>query len=296
MNRTLIFGYGYLGQRVARLAKVSGDSVFATTRSPQKMESIEKEGFQPLKCDWTDRRAICQCIAELGKLNRILVAVAYDRHGNADRESAMVGGLANLIDALKTGEGDHKDCKICYISTTGVYHQTGGVWVDETSPTRPTRDGGKAHLRAEALLRRQWGSAEYRILRLSGIYGPGRVPRAADVIAGRPIASPADGYLNLIHVEDAAAAVMAAWQLRSDQGRHTYVISDDHPVIRRQFYEQIASQCGAKSPTFVDPASDSSVRFRSETNKRVWNRRMKHELGLKLQFPTYREGLKDVLK
>ena len=161
---------------------------------------------------------------------------------------------------------------------------------------KPTRDGGKAHLRAEKLLPEKLGPTGYRILRLSGIYGPDRVPRAADVIAGRPIASPADGYLNLIHVDDAASAVMAAWRLKAGQGHPTYVISDDSPVIRRQFYQQIADQCGAVSPTFVEPGSDSAVRFRSETNKKVRNRRMKEDLAFTLQFPTYQQGLADVLK
>ena len=296
MNRTLIVGYGYLGQRVASLAKKDGDAVYATSRNPQKLKSIAQNGLEPIQCDWTDRVSLERSIAKLDDIDRVLIAVAYDRKSGIDRETAIVGGLGNLIDALQMRPNADEKTRLCYISTTGVYHQTGGVWVDETSPTSPTRDGGKAHLRAEELLRRKLGQSSYRILRLSGIYGPDRVPRAADVIAGRPIASPADGYLNLIHVDDAASAVMAAWMLSSDRGHHTYLISDDSPVIRRQFYQQIADQCGAASPTFIQPSKDSSVHFRSETNKRICNRRMKKDLAFTLQFPTYQQGLADVLK
>ncbi|KAA1259471.1 NAD dependent epimerase/dehydratase family protein [Rubripirellula obstinata] len=296
MNRSLVVGYGYLGRRVASLAKKNGDIVYATTRNSQKMKSIYEDGIHPIQCDWTDRSSLIRSIGELDKIDRVLVAVAYDRSSQIDRDTAMVGGLGNLIDALRIDPSSAAKTKFCYISTTGVYHQTGGVWVDETSPTRPTRDGGKAHLRAEALLRKKLGPTGFRTLRLSGIYGPGRVPRAADVIAGRPIASPADGYLNLIHVDDAASAVMAAWQLQPGDGHHTYVISDDAPVVRRMFYQHIADLCHAASPTFIDPDKDASVRFRSETNKRIWNRRMKKDLDFKLQFPTHREGLADVLK
>ncbi len=295
MIRSLVVGYGYLGRRVAERAKKNGDTIYATTRSSQKMKSIAEDGITPVQCDWTDRSSLSRSIAELGKIDRVLVAVAYDRKSNIDRDTAMVGGLRNLIDALRIDPSRANETKFCYISTTGVYHQTGGVWVDETSPTRPTRAGGKAHLRAEALLRQKLGLPGHRTLRLSGIYGPGRVPRAADVIAGRSIASPAEGYLNLIHVDDASSAVMAAWQLQPNEGHHTYVISDDAPVIRRQFYQHIADLCGAESPKFIEPDKDASVRFRSETNKRIWNQRMKKDLNFKLQFPTHRQGLADVL-
>ena len=117
-------------------------------------------------------------------------------------------------------------------------------------------------------------------------------PEPKDVIAGRPIPSPQHGFLNLIHVEDAADAVMAAWS-RSRYG--LYVVSDDCPVIRGEFYREIARQCRAPSPRFIEAAGDSPVRMRSESNKRIWNRRMKRDLIARLRYPTYREGLASIL-
>lgn len=232
--------------------------------------------------DWDDSRTLQQ----IPSVDRVLVAVSYDRRGGHSRYQSQVGGFARLLSVLP------RQTNICYISTTGVYHQKGGVWVDETSPTRPDREGGKAHLIAEQLLQRHRPDGSWTILRLAGIYGPGRVPRAADVIAGRPIRSPAEGFLNLIHVDDAATAVDSAWGC----SRRLYAVADDQPMVRGDFYREIAKQCSVPTPTFEPPAPDAPVLMRSDSNKRVWNRRMKRDLVPRLRFPTYREGLADVLR
>lgn len=256
--------------------------MLATTRNASKAAWMGSRGIKPLTADWTDKRTL----RDLPEVDQILVAVSYDRFSCHSRYDSQVGGLRNLLLSVSP------DADICYISTTGVYHQTHGGWVDETSPTHPTRDGGRAHLRAEELLRRLRPNSPWTILRLAGIYGPRRIPRVADVIAGRPIASPENGFLNLIHVDDAADAVMAAW---SKSKRRLYVVSDDSPVVRGEFYREIACRCGAPAPSFIEPRSDAPERMRSESNKRIWNRRMKRDLVAKLRYPTYREGLASVL-
>lgn len=284
VSSLLVVGCGYLGRRVVSLALQDGWRVFGTTR--QSPERIEALGARPIRLDWDDARTL----ASLPSVDAVVVAVAYDRRSRVDRDASQVGGLRRLIQSLDRGD---RRARICYVSTTGVYHQTGGVWVDETSPTFPARAGGRAHLRAESVLRQCRGNQTYSILRLAGIYGPGRVPRAADVRAGREIASPSNGYLNLIHVDDAARGVMASLQVARPS--RLYVVADDAPVIRKHFYEEIARQVSAPSPRFVTPDSDSGVAWRSTTNKRVWNRRFKQELIPRLTFPSYVEGLTDVL-
>lgn len=280
--RTLIFGCGYLGRRVASLARDRGDTVFATTRDPAKAKCLAGQGFTPVLADWSDSRSLTR----LPQVDRLLVAVSYDHRRGIDRYQSQVGGFANLIQHLEP------HVHVCYISTTGVYHQTDGSWVDETSPTRPTRDGGQAHLDAESLLWRKRPHAPNCILRLAGIYGPNRIPRAADVIAGRPIASLESGYLNLIHVDDAAAAVLASWH---PTAQRLYVVADNQPIRRGDFYREIAKQTRSAPPTFLDPPPNSNQRLRAETNKRVWNRRCKRDLIPQLRFPTYREGLANAL-
>ena len=282
LPQILVFGCGYLGRCVAENAVFSHSRVWATTRQRSKAQQLSSRGIEPVIADWTDKRTLCG----LPQVDQVLVAVSYDRQGGQSRYDSQVGGLRNLLDVISP------QTRVCYISTTGVYHQTDGSWVDETSPTRPESEGGKVHLQAEQLLHQARPNSPWTILRLAGIYGPGRVPRAADVIAGRPIASPQDGFLNLIHVEDAAQAVMAAWA----QSKHRlFVVSDGCPVVRGEFYREVARQCNAPVPSFIEPAAGDAVRRRSTGNKRISNRRMKRDLVAKLKFPTYREGLASFL-
>ncbi|MCC9640762.1 SDR family oxidoreductase [Rhodopirellula sp. JC740] len=285
-SNLLIIGCGYLGIRVGRQALQRGWTVSATTRS--RFDSLSHEGFTPVAFDWNDSRTF----ANLPTADNVLIAVAYDRNSRVERFTSQVDGLARLVRHLDQQATD-EPARVTYISTTGVYHQTDGRWVDETSPTHPKREGGRAHLAAEAKLRSLRCGKPTVTLRLAGIYGPDRVPRAADVIAGKPIASPPDGYLNLIHVDDAATAVMNSFQHTPPES--LYVVADDDPVIRREFYVEIAKQTRSPLPTFVDPSADSGVRFRSESDKRIWNRRVRRDLLPSLQYPTYREGLHDVL-
>jgi len=282
---TLIVGCGYIGQRVAQrlLAQYPAETVYAVTRSPDRADALARQGYSPLLADWTDRRTL----RSLPPCRRVLVAVSYDPSRGLSREASQVGGLSNLLDALPS------DSDLCYLSTTGVYHQSDGRWVDECSPARPLGDGGRTHLRAESLLHRRRAAGQWVILRLAGIYGPGRIPRAADVIAGRPLSGPHAGYLNLIHREDAAAAVVAAWQRQADRSR-VYVVADDLPVIRRAFYEQIARLTAAPQPVFL-PTAQPALSARSGGNKRIWNRRMRRDLLPQMNYTSYLQGLPDLL-
>ncbi len=278
----LIVGCGYLGLRVALASKAGKNRIWVTTRNRARAQKLARLGLHPLIVDWTDRRTL----ASLPETNRILIAVSYDRNSRHSRYQSQVGGLRNLLGAISDR------ANLCYISTTGVYHQLDGRWVDETSPTLPTREGGRVHLQAEELLHRLRADSPGTVLRLGGIYGPGRVPRVADVIAGNVIRSPSNGYLNLIHVADATRAVLATWQ---NPCRRLYVVADDQPVVRGNFYHEIAARCQAPPPRFGQPPSDAPVSMRSESNKRIWNRRFKRDLVSRLTFPSYREGLEDVL-
>lgn len=286
-DAVLIFGCGYLGQRVAEAVRAAGQQVAALTRSVERSATLAARGIAPVVGDWTDARQL----RRLPPHRRVLVAVAWDRHSGSDRRNVLVEGLRNALQA--TDPAAH----LCYISTTGVYHQRDGRWVDETSACRPTTAGGKTHLEAEELLQRLRPGGGWTILRMAGLYGPGRVPRSDDIVHGRPIATASEGYLNLIHVEDAAAAVLAAWR-RSQQspaaGRH-YVIADGCPVPRRQFYQQIATLTHSPPPRFVPPPADSPVAARAESNKRIWNARMRRELLPRLCYPSFRHGLAAIL-
>ncbi len=278
----LIVGAGYLGREILRQLP-PGQTAAATTRSGGSMASLEQLGAIPVRFDWNDSRTF----DNLPSAAHVIVAVSHDASAGIDRMANMVDGFARMLKYLQ--QLLPPGAPVTYISTTGVYHQGGGQWVDETSPTRPRRDGGKAHLAAESRLRGVLGHRPWTILRLAGIYGPGRLPRVNAVGRGEPIASDPDGYLNLIHVADAAAAALAC---RTPPPRRLYVVADHQPVLRRTFYGEIARRLDAPPPVWSDP---SSFQSRSDSDKRVWNRAVRRDVLPAMQYPTYREGLNSCL-
>jgi len=299
----LIFGCGYLGWRVARLWQASGEQVFAVTRSAERVARLAAEGLIPIVADVTD-------LSQLTlpqDIETVLWAVGYDRLSLSpvvhDRSAASgrvgeatapsisdvyVRGLANSLRALPQTVG-----RFLYISSTGVYGQVTGDEVDEDSPCQPTREGGRACLAAEELLRASPLADRTIILRLAGIYGPDRIPRSKDLLAGLPIDAPSDGWLNLIHVDDAARIVLLAE--RRAQPPKLYVVSDGQPVIRGNYYRELARLLGAPPPRFVEPPANSPAAARAASDKRVNPRRLIADLSPALLYPSYREGLASVV-
>ena len=222
----------------------------------------------------------------------VLFAVGYDRQSGRSIHEVYVGGLANALAALPESVE-----RFVYISSTGVYGQVTGSEVDEDSPCQPTREGGRACLAAEELLRASKWANKSVILRLAGIYGPGRTPRSQDLLAGKPIDAPATGWLNLIHVEDAARIVLLAEERSHSVGGlrgqppKLYVVSDGQPVIRGDYYHELARLLGAPAPRFVEPAAESPAAQRAASDKRVNPQRMFADLRPTLLYPSYREGL-----
>lgn len=276
----LIFGCGYLGARVARRWHEAGDELFVVTRDAARAEQFAGLGYRPIVADVARR----ETLRELPAAETVLYAIGYDRTAGVSIEDVYAGGLQSVLDALPS-----EPAKIIYISSTGVYSQTRGETVDEESPTEPTRPGGRASLAAEQKLAAHRYGRRGVVLRMAGLYGPGRIPLAGEIRAGRPIATPEHGSLNLIHIEDAAAVVVAAAQ-RAVPPR-TYVVSDGHPVVRRQYYEELARLLAAPPPTFAPAAPDAPAAARAGADKRVDNSRLVAELGLTFQYPSYRAGL-----
>jgi nucleoside-diphosphate-sugar epimerase len=186
--------------------------------------------------------------------------------------------------------------RVIYISSTGVYGNASGNWIDENTPTDPQREGGQASLAAEQTLSAHPLGKNSVILRLAGLYGPGRIPFLDLLRAGQPIPAPEHGHLNLIHVDDAAASVVAASELPPfTDGPRIYCISDGHPAQRSEYYREVARQIGAPPPMFTSPDPNSPRARRAESDRRVRNDRMLADLKVKLQFPNYRAGLAAIL-
>jgi nucleoside-diphosphate-sugar epimerase len=283
-NTKLIIGCGYLGRRVAELWRSQGDEVWATTRSRERFAELETLGVKPVLFDV----ASAATQSALPEARTVLYAVGFDRSAGVTMRTVYVEGLRRTLDALpNTVE------RILYISSTGVYGQSDGSVVDEESPTEPTRDGGQVVLEAERVLQSHPMGDRAVILRLAGIYGPGRLPRLEAIRSGEPIVLPEEGYLNLIHVKDAARIALLAEQHASLP--RTYLVSDGHPIKRRTFYEEIARRLGLPRVTFIEPSADAPAAPRSESNKRLDLRRLLTELPVTLKYPNYRHGLKAIL-
>ncbi|MEX0937587.1 MAG: SDR family oxidoreductase [Pirellulales bacterium] len=280
---TLIFGCGYLGSRVARRLLDRGEIVFAATRSSDRARQLQRLGCRTVVADVTEPSSL----TGLPQVDRVLYAIGYDRRSDRSIQEVYAGGLQAVLDAVPPGFE-----KLLYISSTGVYSQTGDAWIDEQSPCEPVREGGKAALAAERVLQDHASGLRGVILRLAGIYGPGRVPYLDKMRQGEPIPSPQRGFLNLIHVEDAASIVLAALDRATPPA--LFCVSDGQPVKRGDYYREAAKRIGAPQPRFAtDPQTPAASR--ASSSKRVSNRRLVEQLGVTLAFSSYREGLAAIL-
>lgn len=277
----LVVGCGYLGSRVAQRWASSGDETFVLTRSPARAHQLAQLGLQPLVGDVTEPGSL----PALPEVDTLLWSVGHDRQASQSIHEVYVDGLRNLLEVLPG-----LTHRIIYISSTGVYGECDGSWVDESSPCRPQRAGGAACWAAEQLLLNSPWASRTVVLRLAGIYGPRRLPRLKQLQAGEPLATAPAGLLNLIHVDDAAQAVMRAAAAQLHLPR-CYLIADGNPVPRHAFYKELARLFQTPEPVFGTISDERGERRGSRGHKRVANTRMLAELGVVLAYPSYRAGL-----
>lgn len=277
----LICGCGYLGLRVARKWVTAGQVVWATTRSAERAAEFSSLGLRPILTDLTQELVLP---GEAQDIDTVLFAVGFDRRLGQTLENVYQQALEHVLDAL-----NDRVQRFFYASSTGVYGQSGGEWVDEDSLCQPTRVGGRACLAAEQRIAAHPLGDRRIILRLAGLYGPGRIPKLAVVKQGQPLEAPDSGYLNLIHVEDAAAVITALEQRVIPPV--TLIVADGQPVLRGDFYRELAKLLHAPAPRLVPPSDRSPVAERATSDKRVSNRQLRELLGSRLAFPSYREGL-----
>jgi len=279
---TLIVGCGYLGRRVGRRLALRQERVFGTVRTEPRARGLEAWGVEPVVADVLDPASL----ARLPEVDRAFYCVGFDRAAGVPMRTVYVDGLRNALTALAG-----KARRLVYASATSVYGRNDGGWVDEETPTEPTTESGRVCLDAERLAAETCGEQgiDLVVVRYSGLYGPGRVLRRAALERGEPIVGDPEKYLNLIHIDDAAAAAVAALD-RGGPGR-VYLATDDLPLRRRDYYTRAAAGLGAAPPRFVAPEPGSAESRREEANKRVSNRRIKAELGLALTYPDVASGL-----
>ena len=274
MNTLLSIGHGYSAQALARRLLPQGWQIIGTTRTEAGAEALRATGVQALVWPGAD------LTAALGKATHLLTSVAP---GDSD---AVLQAIGPQIAASRLQW-------VGYLSTTAVYGHHNGDWVDEATPLAPTTARGAARVQAEA----DWTALglPLHIFRLAGIYGPGRGPfeKVRDGSARR--IHKAGQVFSRIHVDDIANVLHAAL-LRPHPG--IYNVCDDDPASPEDILGLAAELLGLPPPPIVPyEQADMTPMARSfyAENKRVRNDRIKAVLGVKLDYPTYREGLAAIL-
>ncbi|HLJ63752.1 MAG TPA: SDR family oxidoreductase [Stellaceae bacterium] len=271
-----VFGLGYSAGHLARALGPEGWRIAGTSR----------EGTPPL-LPFTRGRRLEDFSAVLAGVTHLLISVPPDEVGDCvfDEHGAQIRALSSLT-------------WLGLLSTTGVYGDRGGALVDEGSPLRPSGERGRRRIAAEA----QWLELHRRdgvpvhVFRLAGIYGPGR--SALDAVRGgraQRIDKPGQVF-SRIHVEDLVAGLRAS-MARPRPGT-IYNVCDDDPAPPEQVIAYAAAILGVPPPPLIpfhEAKLSPMARSFYDDNKRVSNRRLKEWLGVRLAFPSYRDGLKALM-
>jgi nucleoside-diphosphate-sugar epimerase len=268
--RVLIVGAGYVGMELAKALAKGGHEVHATSRSPRPAPP----GVRTLALDLTT-----QDLPPLPEeVDLVVFTLAPDRSSDADYEAVYVQGPERLLRAPSMRRSPPK--RVVFTSSTSVYGQTGGEWVDESSPTEPASFSGRRMLEAEARIRDACPSAVS--LRCSGIYGPDRGRLLERLRQGEAPFTPG-AFTNRIHQDDVVRALRHVGTLADPDD--VYLASDLEPAPQETVYRWLAERLGAPEPRRHDGASLGGRGM----NKRCRPSRLL-ESGFTFSHPTFREG------
>ena len=274
-GRVVILGCGYVGLELARQLIERGHEVVGVRRSDEGLRAVEATGATAVRADVTDPDSL-DAIPDADSV--VFAASSGGRGAEAARE-VYVDGLRTAVDAF--GERDDVPDRFVYTSSTGVYGDHDGDWVDET----------RVLVEAERIARER--TAEYgihgQVARFAGLYGPERY-RLERYLEG-PVTA---GYLNMIHRDDAAGAVDHLLSGGLDEA--VALVVDDEPVDKHAFADWLADECGVERPPkrskaerLDDPGLSATARRRILTSKRCSNDRLEAS-GYEFRYPTFREG------
>ena len=270
----LIAGCGDVGGALAERLRDAGHRVAGLRRRAGLLPA----GIEPLAADLGEPATL----ALLGerRFDIVVVSSAAGRFDEDHYRRVYVEGLANLLDVLRGTP------HVLLASSTAVYHQCDGEWVDEDSPTEPHGFSGRILLQAEALLR-ECAAHRATVLRFGGIYGPGRERLLREVAAGIGCAREPVRYTNRIHREDCAGILqfLVGLLLRGEPLAPLYLGVDSEPAPMWEVRHWIAAELGVA----LDDAAGGAQGGRAPGSKRCSNRRLL-EAGYALRYPDFRAG------
>jgi nucleoside-diphosphate-sugar epimerase len=293
-KRLVVFGAGYVGGELARQALARGMQVTTLTRNTERAAALAALGAEAVAADlagdgWHGRIA--------GGAEFVVNCVSAGGGGIEGYRRSYVGGMASIL-AWARARGAAGT--LVYTSSTSVYPQDGGVTVDETAPTEGTGERAQLLLEAEAQLRaseKMAGPAvrpcrRWFVLRLAGIYGPGRHHLLEQVRAGE-MAGRGDYHLNLIHRDDIVAAMWAALGAPPVVANEILNVADGGAALKGEIAAWLAAQLGGPAPRFTgEPAAGR----RTVTPDRIIaNTKIKVTLGWQPHYPSFREGYRQIL-
>jgi len=283
----LILGCGYVGEKLAIACMADGMRVIGTTRSPERAEVLESRGIEAVLAaspsDLPDTL--------LASTDAVLDSIPLMRDA-----SVMYASQLRWLPEI-AGKCCRLECTELkwagYLSTTGVYGDADGAWVDETWPCKPSSERGIERLKAE----QAWlqSGLPVEIFRLAGIYGPGRNMIARLKAGGyKTVQWNPPHYSSRIHVDDIVAAIMAA--IKTPKPGRIVNLADDEPLPHADYVMELARMIDAPEPVMLTPEegkrqlSPAMIDFFRD-NKRVSNRLLHRELLPELKYPNFRQGV-----
>jgi len=278
MARVLIAGCGDLGGGLGQGLLAMGHEVHGLKRNPATLPP----GIHPVKADLNDPAGF----SLPDNVELVAHILTPDRPDEAGYRAAYVTALENLITVL--GRQATPPRRLLLVSSTSVYAQGNGQWVDEDAPAEPGRFSGRLIREGEDLA---WASdIPAVVIRFGGIYGPTRTRLLNSLREGRARCVPGV-YSNRIHRDDAVAALVHLLTLENPA--RLYLGVDNVPSLQCEVLDWLAAQLGVAGPIRVSEASETERAMRG--NKRVSNRRLL-ESGFGFRYPSYREGYGEILQ
>lgn len=282
--RVAILGCGYVGIALARQLQTDGHDVFGVRRSRDGLRAIEQTRATAIQADVTD----AESLRAVPDVDAIVFAASTGGGGADEARTVYVEGLQTVIRHF--GDRDDPPNRLVYTSSTGVYGDHEGTWVDESTPADPTTPKTRVLLTAEQLVREaNAANMSPTVVRFAGLYGPRRY-RLERYLNG-PVT---EGYLNMLHRVDAAGILAHILELSAPP--ELILAVDNEPVDRRELAEWLADACGVNTPATqtieerlaTDNLTPAASR-RLQTRKRCSNELIRN-LGYSFVYPTYREG------
>lgn len=305
--KVVIVGCGYVGLELARQLAARGHETTGVRRSDAGLDAIASVGadsadgnggtddaapVSAVRADATDPDSL----EKLPDADAVVFAASSGGRGADAAREVYVDGLRNVIEEY--GARMQSPDRLVYTSSTGVYGDHDGAWVDEETPIEPTTEKTRVLARAERVAVETAGDVgiDGTVARFAGLYGPDRY-RLERYLNG-PVTG---GYLNMVHRDDAAGAVRHLLETNRARGEPVVVV-DDEPVEKHAFADWLADACGVPRPEKRSKAEriaegdlSAAAERRIRTSKRCSNDRL-HALGYEFAYPTFREGYRDAVR